>query len=79
MQTVHSYHLCHHLAEEWVFHGCAGDTINLIVTEGFKVGGVDEGVPVRNGASCGSGRLNLRCQSLKKQNLPKRKFVVMFL
>jgi hypothetical protein len=40
----------------WVFHGTPDDArINAIMKDGFKVGGVDPGVPVLNGAVHGHG------------------------
>jgi hypothetical protein len=43
-------------AEVWVFHGCPdASVVPKIMTEGFKVAGVDDGVPIRNGAAYGNG------------------------
>jgi hypothetical protein len=44
-----------HGDEIWVFHGTSKQGIDGIVEHGFKVGGVDEGIPVANGAAYGNG------------------------
>jgi hypothetical protein len=42
--------------EVWVFHGCSDPAIvPKIMKEGFKVAGVDPGVPIKNGAAFGNG------------------------
>eukprot|EP00658_Telonema_sp_P-2_P041060 TRINITY_DN29367_c0_g1_i1.p1 TRINITY_DN29367_c0_g1~~TRINITY_DN29367_c0_g1_i1.p1 ORF type:complete len:597 (+),score=99.06 TRINITY_DN29367_c0_g1_i1:199-1989(+) len=41
--------------EIWVFHGTKQQNIEPIMQTGFKVGGVDVGVPVVNGAMHGNG------------------------
>ena len=42
--------------EVWVFHGCSDAAIvPKIMTDGFKVAGVDPGVPIKNGAAYGNG------------------------
>lgn len=42
-------------AEIWVFHGTNSAAVRQIIQNGFKVGGTDPTVPVRNGASYGKG------------------------
>ncbi len=42
--------------EIWVFHGTRRpDVVDLIIEHGFRVGGVDAGVPVANGTAHGNG------------------------
>eukprot|EP00467_Chlorarachnion_reptans_P008600 CAMPEP_0114492230 /NCGR_PEP_ID=MMETSP0109-20121206/3438_1 /TAXON_ID=29199 /ORGANISM="Chlorarachnion reptans, Strain CCCM449" /LENGTH=448 /DNA_ID=CAMNT_0001669047 /DNA_START=109 /DNA_END=1455 /DNA_ORIENTATION=- len=39
----------------WVFHGTNADNVEEIMTKGFKVGGVDTGIDIKNGAAFGNG------------------------
>ncbi|KAG5185220.1 hypothetical protein JKP88DRAFT_142589, partial [Tribonema minus] len=43
------------LGETWVFHGTHARNKLPIMAGGFKVGGVDAGIPVVNGAAYGHG------------------------
>ena len=41
--------------EVWVFHGTTEIAAIKILKEGFKIGGDDAQVPIKNGAACGRG------------------------
>ena len=55
---------CKDVSEVWVFHGTVDSNIQKIMLQGFKVGGLEPGITVRNGSSFGFGVYTSRLPGL---------------